>query len=232
LLDRLARGILERVTDESGFVAEVLRLHQRYTVEVVEKFDICPWARHARESGAWVREVLLQRDEALAPTLAAIDRLESDPKKPDVAILIFPRLGLPPRRFDEMAGRLRQADQDRHQGKPIFVSATFHPDYPISHASPAALVPFFRRSPDPSLQLIRLSVLEEARGPAHGKFLFDFSTEKWAELMKRQQQPSVTDRITRDNHAMLAREGVARLEAIYAELAEDRARSYARFVAP
>ncbi len=41
--------------DEAAYVAEVLRLHERYAVEIVERWNVCPWARRAREAGEWVR---------------------------------------------------------------------------------------------------------------------------------------------------------------------------------
>ncbi len=213
--------------DEAAYVAEVLRLHERYAVEIVERWNVCPWARRAREAGEWVREVLLQREPALEPSLRLIERLEADPKKPPVAIAIYPRLAMDPRRFDEFAGRLRAADQARHRGRPVYVSASFHPDYPLSTRSPAALVPWFRRSPDPSLQLIRFDVIEEARRES-GKFLFDFSAAAWAELQRRQEQPSVTDKITRDNADTFAR-AQAELEAAYASILADRDAVRARF---
>ena len=46
-------------------------------------------------------------------------------------------------------------------------------------------------------------------------------------LRQREEHPSVTDRITRDNAARLAAEGQGAFEAVYADLAADRARSYA-----
>lgn len=212
---------------DEAVIREALRLHQRYAEEIVEQFSVCPWARHAREAGQWERLVLLQRDEAIEPTLDFIARLEARPEIP-VAIAIYPRLTLTPHQFDDFAARIRSADQARHGGRPILVAATFHPDYTLNPRSPSAMVPFFRRSPDRSLQLIRLDVLDEARGPAHGKFVFDFSPEAWARLREQQARPSVTERITADNAARLEGEGRARFEEIYRDLFADRDRTYAR----
>jgi hypothetical protein len=218
--------------DPALLAREALRLHERYAMEIVEAFDICPWARRAREAGEWRRFVLPEPAPDIEPSLHAIRRLEADPAGVPVAILLYPRLALPPRRFDEFANRLRDADAAHHHGSPIYVSATFHPDYPLDHRTPASLVPWLRRSPDPSIQLIRLSVIDEARGGRHGKFMFDFSPESWAELKRRTENPSVTDRITRDNHARVDRETPARLEAIYADILADRARAYAALDLP
>lgn len=215
--------------EERGFIAEVLRIQERYAVEVIERFNLCPWARKVREAGEVERPVLLQRDADPAPTLALIRALEAQPRPAPVAIVTYPRLAIDPRAFDEFASRVRQADQARHGGKPVYVSASFHPDYPLDARSPARLVPFFRRSPDPSLQLVRLEVLEEARGRRQGKFLFDYTPEGWRELLQRSSARSIPERIAEENQATFERETVAVFEAIYRDIRDDRARAYARF---
>ena len=216
-------------SDDEALIFEARRLHERYTVEVIERFDLCPFARRARQVGAVERFVLLQSSEEPEPTLEVIRALEARPDPPPVAIVIYPRLGLPYRRFDDFAARIKERDQARHGGKPVFVSATFHPDYPLDPRSPASLVPFFRRSPDPSLQLVSLKVLEDARGAHHGKFLFDGTAEGWQEVLRRIKTRSVTDRIGDDNRATFEREGAAAFESLFADLRADRARTYARF---
>jgi hypothetical protein len=215
---------------DSRFLAEVLRIQERYAVEVIERFNICPWARHARVAGEIVRPVLLQEGDAPEPTLEVIAELEARQPPPPVAIVVYPRLRLDPRRFDEFAAQVRQRDQRRHGGKPIYVAATFHPDYAFDERTPSSLVPFLRRSPDPSLQLVRLALLEEARGGHHGKFLFDFSAKGWAELLHRSTTPSVTDRIALDNHATFAREGREAFEAVFDAIRADRERAYAPYL--
>lgn len=213
--------------DDALLCAEAVRLHQRYTVELIERYDLCPWAKPARLHGEIERHVLLQRDADPAPTLALLAQLETT--APPVAIAIFPRLALAPLAFDQFAAEVKRLDQERHGGKPVYVSATFHPDYPLIPRTPSSVVPFFRRSPDPSLQLVRLSILEAARGEDHGKFVFDYSPQSWERLRRRAETRSVTERITVENHATLGREGAAALEAVLDDIAADRARSYARF---
>ena len=44
---------------ESGFAGEVLRINERFLVEVVEALGLCPWAEGARKTGALKREVIL-----------------------------------------------------------------------------------------------------------------------------------------------------------------------------
>ena len=47
--------------DDSDFTAEVLRINERYLCEVVESFDLCPWAKSTRNSAK------LQSDSARLP---------------------------------------------------------------------------------------------------------------------------------------------------------------------
>ena len=101
----------------------------------------------------------------------------------------------------------------------------FHPDAPYELATPAQAVGLFRRAPDPTLQLVRQSVLQAVRG-ADGKMLFDFSAAAWAALKKREHRLPASERIARDNHAMVLKEGLSTLQAIYDDIRADRQRSY------
>ena len=207
---------------------EACRLHERYTLELIERFNLCPWARRSRLDGEVERHPLLQRSMDAAPTLALLDRLEAAPRPIPIALAIYPRLAVTPRQFDAMAAEIKALDQARHQGRPIYVSATFHPDYPLDLRSPSALVPWLRRSPDPSLQLVRLDVIEAARGRT-GKMMFDFSPAAWEEVRRRVERGTVPERVAADNHATAERER-DEMERVVADIAADRARSYAGLV--
>lgn len=216
---------VDEEAEEARLAAEACRLHERYTVEVVERFNFCPWARKARADGIVERRALLQRDLDPAPTLALLDELEAAPAAAPMVIAIFPRLACTPRQFDAFAAEVKAADQARHGGRPQYVSASFHPDYPFDARNPGTLVPWLRRSPDPSLQLARLALIEDARGPS-GEMLFDFSPEAWAELRRRLERGTVPERIAADNRDTVLRDRDA-IEAALADIAADRARSYA-----
>jgi hypothetical protein len=207
----------------------VLRINARYLVELVEAYDVCPFARGARETGALARRVIGD-DDALGETLRAIDALAPD-EKTVVAILIYPRFGRGFDAFEIFAAEVRARDVERRGGgRGPFALAPFHPNPRFGEGTPAQLVMFFRRAPDPCLQLVRFGALDAVRSPAPtGKFLFDWSAEAQRELERRAQTVPVSDRIAGDNFTMFAREGRARLEAVFADIMEDRARSYARF---
>ena len=56
--------------------------------------------------------------------------------------------------------------------------------------------------------------------------MFDFSAAAWAELEKREHRLPTSERIARDNHALVVREGISTLQAIYDDIRADRQRSY------
>jgi hypothetical protein len=182
---------------------------------VVERFGVCPFAQPAMKAGAVARRVVTEPERARA----LIDELAGDAKI-EVALLIFPSLAMSAQDFDGWCAPLRAANA-------AFVAAVFHPDAAYALATPAQAVGFFRRAPDPTLQLVRVSVLDAVRGAAGGKFMFDFSAHAWAELAKREHKLPTSDRIARDNHALVLRDGISTLQAIYDDIRADRDRSYA-----
>jgi hypothetical protein len=202
---------------------QALRIHQRWIDEVVEAFSICPFAAGARRANAVGRHILVATTIAGAEKAARekIAELARDDKV-QVALLIFPSLGLDLAAFDSFCQPLRQADR-------AFVAAVFHPQSSYSLESPAQAVGFFRRSPDPMLQLLRADELEAVRNAAPGgKFLFDWSAAAWAELGRRREKVPVTDKIAADNFQLLVGGQLERLQAILDDIAADRARSYAQ----
>ena len=95
----------------------------------------------------------------------------------------------------------------------------------LDSATPARLVPFLRRSPDPLLQLVPFAVLDAVRAP---QLVADRAQQ--AQILVgggEPPKPAVADRIAAANHARVAPslpELTARLDAI----AADRDTSYAR----
>jgi len=194
-------------------VREALRINERWIHEVVERFSICPFAEPAMKAGTVARRVLAEPERARA----LIDELAADGKI-EVALLIFPTVTMSAGEFDAWCAPLRAANA-------AFVAAVFHPETPYELGTAAQAVGFFRRAPDPTLQLVRVSVLDEVRGRG-GKFMFDFSPAAWAELKKREHRLPTSERIARDNHELVVREGISTLQAIYDDIRADRQRSY------
>lgn len=194
---------------------EVIRLLERYLVEVVERYDLCPWARGARQRGEVAVEVLWGTPD-VATWVGAAKHMLGQPNAM-VAMVIAPELVVT-RGFlhgirNEVAGAI-----------PTAGVAEFHPDADLDLASPARLVPFVRRSPDPMLQLVPLATLNAVRAtpPAVDRVQQAKMLGGYAAPLRR----DAGDRIAAENHATVG----ASVEAVLATLADiaaDRERSYA-----
>jgi hypothetical protein len=152
--------------DEERWTRETLRLYRRYQEEIVEACGLCPWAVRARLEGRVRERALLQReDTSVEPSLDAL--LELAHSNVDVALLIYPRLGQGRAAFELFAARVREADVSRWPlGQAPFVCAVFHPAARADATDPERLIPFLRRTPDPTLQFLRASVLDRVRNVA------------------------------------------------------------------
>ena len=206
---------------------EVLRINARYNAEFIEAFSLCPYARPARATGHSVREVLWLREPSPAEAVKATEKRLQDASV-EVVQSIFPLLRVDAGTFQQFAvDTANQMHPDRE--RPTFVIAAFHPELPYSAATPARLVPFFRRSPDPLLQFVRLSVLDALHGSRpRGTFFFDGPLTALPDLLAS-RPPSITDRITDDNHAAAMNGTFAAMQAVLENIAADRLRSYAPF---
>jgi hypothetical protein len=197
--------------------AEALRLNTRYLDEVVLAWDLCPWAAKALAAGQVRQCVLVAETPAPEDVLPFLDACEADA---DVAIglLVFPRLATRAPTFDAFAERVRRADHARRPDaatsppSPAFLVAAFHPEpaAPETFATAPQLVSLLRRTPDPTLQLVRTSVLRRATG----------------------EGPGVSDDVTRRNFEGVAARGLATLEAVLRDLRRDRDAAYARLGVP
>ncbi len=220
-----------RVVDEdsrgatAAWTEETLRLYRRYEIEVVEACELCPWAARVRREGRLRESVLLQRDPAsLAPSLDAIQAF-SEENEVDVALLLYPRLGLERGAFEQFAGRLRDADVARRSlGNVPFVFAVFHPEAAPDLAEPERLIPFLRRTPDPTIQLLRSTVLDRVRGVTpQGTQFVDPQT---LFTLDASAEPSLRERIASANLATTLRLGVDTIARRFDDIARDRDETY------
>jgi hypothetical protein len=193
---------------------QALRLNDRYLREVVIAWNLCPWAERALATGEVRQRVLLQMGDRPAPeaVLPILDELAAQ-RQVAIGLLIFPRLTLAAPAFDAFAERVRRADHARRPDaattppSPEFLLAAFHPlAGSETFATPPQLVSFLRRTPDPTLQLVRTSVLRRATG----------------------EGPGVSDDVTRRNYQAVTGRGVADLDAVLRDIRRDRDESYAR----
>jgi hypothetical protein len=195
---------------------EVRRLLDRYIQEIVETFDLCPWARAARTGGELSVAILWGTPAIAAWVAAAEDVLTRATTR--VAMVVAPEL-------DATPAELREIRSDVAKRVSIAGVAEFHPDAPLDAATPARLVPYLRRSPDPLLQLVPHAILASVRTPQPRYATLD----QLQALQGLAAAPKVDigDRIAASNHARVAEDGAA-IEAKLAEIRADRNASYAR----
>lgn len=187
---------------------EALRLNDRYLHEVVLGFGLCPWAERSITGGELRRAVVLDRTPTLAAALSFIDELARAGPDASVGMLIFPRAQVESPAFDRFTEEVRRADRERcrAEGRKDFVMAGFHPDAASTFTNRYQLVSFLRRTPDPTIQLVRAELLDQLRAT----------------------RPSLSDDIAQQNYDQVTAQGVPRLEAILGDLRRDRDQSYRR----
>jgi hypothetical protein len=219
-------GYATSVTVPDEIEVESLRLNRRYLEEVVERFVLCPWARSARNEGH-VGECVLQQELPgdFAPSLMTIDAL-SERTELEVALLIYPRLHLSRLDFEHFARGLRALDADRYEpGEAPFAMAAFHPDAAPQLDDPERLIPFLRRSPYPTLQLVRTTSLERVRGDeAEGTAFLDLDLLGVTGL-SGPTAPTLRERIARRNLETVRSEGVESVERVLEDIFRDRDRT-------
>lgn len=198
-----------------------LARNDRYLVDFVEKFDLCPYARTCRVTDALERRVVLQATLSQGVPASVLEELSSDAfGHIEVALLIFPAVEASWVEFERFAARLRDEHARRPAGAKFFV-VPFHPDLPPDTDDPGRLVSLLRRSPDPTIQLVRASLLEHVRGgvdPEDTVYLdpaqCDFATSGLAATPPK----SVSRLIGEANFATAQRVGAETLIALLSEI--------------
>jgi hypothetical protein len=187
-----------------------------YLHRFVEALHMCPFARRCREEGKLFRRVLLASDDALA----AIREVEAMPDV-EVALLIFPEAATgtlqSARDFEAFCAGLREQMTSSGTSQ-TFYCVAFHPDLPRDLADAHRAVQFIRRSPDPTLQLVRASVLRAVRGENNGERYVDPSKLSLEQMLALTVPVSTSDRIAEANLETLAREGPERVEQLLASM--------------
>lgn len=209
-----------RVVDP--WAREAVRVYRRYQLEIVEACGLCPWAERARLDGRVRERVIL--GEPLADALGYIGELAAD-EGVEIGLLLFPKLTIDRTGFDRFIAKLQDADRDRHPlGEIPFMFAAFHPDAAADLSHPERLIPFLRRTPDPTIQLVRASVVDRMRTRVpHGTQFFDPSLLDAPPL---DSGPELREKIAQTNMATVKRMGVEELRAKLDDILRDRNEAY------
>lgn len=197
--------------------AEVRRLLDRYLIEVVEPYGLCPWAKSARTSGEVSIGILWGQRPSLDAWVAKANELMAIPTT-RVAMLLAPELALTMAEF--------HVDRE-HVGRRVDTCgvADFHPDADLDTGTPSRLVPFLRRSPDPLMQFVPLKILDVIRAQTAMPMLSEQARALGGIAIN--DPDDIGDEIAETNHKRTLADG-AEMKRILDDIAADRRRSYAR----
>jgi hypothetical protein len=211
---------------DEEWVREAERLHERYLIEVVEAFGLCPWAQRARLEGQTRTSIMLEAEgAAVGASMKTLDAWAAD-EHIDIGFLVFPRLKLGRLEFDRFVAHLRAVDDERRpHGRAPFALAAFHPDAEPNMLHAERLVPFLRRTPDPCVQAVRMSTLDRVRrGTPSGTQFVDVATLDWSVSLG--DTKPLRERIAGANLETVRRAGVQVVSAHLDAIQSDRARTY------
>lgn len=210
------------------WMTQGLRIYRRYQLEFVEALNLCPWAERARIEGHVAERVVLQPADLISESQRVIAEL-TPLSNIEIGLIIFAGWRCSREEFERQVASLIDADRNRSTlTSPAFACAAFHPDAtPVtSHAE--RLVPFLRRSPDPTIQLVRITSLERVRkGFSEGTHFYDPTQINLNQPPPKRELP-LRERIAKANLQTIEEMGVDRAEAILQSIFEDRDASYSR----
>jgi hypothetical protein len=205
---------------------EAVRVYRRYSAEVVEALGICPWAAKARREGKVRERVMLEPVTDLRGTVRAVRELGADAGV-EIGLLLFPRLSIERTGFERFVASVRESYGEGMADVEMAL-APFHPDAEPDLDEPERLVPFLRRTPDPTIQLVRRSVLASVRrAHGHGTGFLDPRHLDVTGVLAADPKIPLHERVARQNLDTVRELGVARLQAILDDIRQDRDRSYA-----
>ena len=214
------------MSDDARLAAEAQRVYRRYAVEIVEALGFCPYAERTRVEGRTREVPMLDAIPTDAAVLARIESIADDPGV-EIALLIFPRMSLGRLRMGRWVEHLRKAHTERRGGRAVLAIEGFHPDAEADLSGPERLTPFVRRTPDPTLQLTRLDVLDRIRrGTPQGTAFFDPSTMDLGALLEEPAKAPLHERIAEMNLETVERLGVEAVNERVEAILRDRDEAY------
>lgn len=213
-------------TNDAALERECLRVYRRYAVEIVEALGLCPYAERSRLEGHTRELVFFCRELAVPPVLETVDVIAENTHI-EIALLIFPRIHETRLGFARFVESLRATHQQSPGGL-VMAMEGFHPEAEPDMQAPERLVPFLRCTPDPTVQLVRHSVLDRVRRASpSGTSFFDPARMSLDAVLHAPAPTPLHERIATANYHTVERVGVSRVRTILDDILRDRDESYA-----
>ncbi len=218
------------VTFRDDLTKVTLDAYERYAVEVVERFGFCPWARAARETGGvTLRVVFSVNQDDFAESLALMQALHATQPAADIALFIYPLLDLDRLRFEDFVRRLRALAEADDRKLDDYAMAAFHPKAGADLGHADRLVPYVRRSPDPTLQLVRKAALSSIKGLAQGTAFVDVEalSALGFQALSEPAPKAVRERIAEQNLTTVREVGTTAIDAVLSDIFGQREAAHA-----
>jgi hypothetical protein len=207
---------------------EAIRLYRRSQLEIVEALNLCPWAERSRLDGRVRERVVEWSPSDFDAALGVIEELARN-EDVEIGLLLFPTARASRTEFERYVSRLVDEDARRREiGTVPFAMAAFHPDAEADLSDPERLISFLRRTPDPTVQLVRCDTLDRVRGGfSDGTAFVDVNFLTTLDQTREDTLP-LRQRIARANLRAVERVGVSDVERRIELIKQDRDAAYAK----
>ena len=141
---------------------ECLAHTEKWVVDVIMKYNICPFARREVERAS-IRYVAIEHTKVKAVLKALITECQYLDEHPETETTLF----ILPRGFEGFYAYLDLVDEAtdtliEHDYEGVYQLATFHPDYCFEGEAQDSAANFTNRAPYPTLHIIREASMEVA----------------------------------------------------------------------
>ncbi|MEZ4221476.1 MAG: DUF1415 family protein [Polyangiaceae bacterium] len=210
--------------------AEALRVNDRYLEEFLEKYAFCPYSREGRRRGEVQRYVHFCDSHDPEPLVERMRQVAADESQV-VAQVIFPLIDVSAVDFERFCRQLTDYAHSQLFDHDVLAAAPLHPDLRFTQSNPEALIPLFRRTPDPTLQWVRLDALQNLYSGRESDTVFVDASSIDSYLRDNAGRTPLYETIAQANAKMLQRLSVPTVEALLSDIARDARDSYARILA-
>lgn len=213
--------------------AAALESNDRYLETFLEPNSFCPFSRGGRTRGQTLRLVYYADTTDFAPFLERIVEAASDPSKVVIQV-IMPLIEVTPEAWSRFCHEATAAGNELLRagaggGKDVFAIAPLHPELAYSTVNHFALIPLLRRTPDPTIQWVRLDALEALYEGRTGDTEYVDLANLAAYLTQPKRSP-LFERIAETNLKMAQRLGIPEVERTLRELWRSAQERYARIL--
>jgi hypothetical protein len=205
---------------------EVHRVNDRYLQDFIEEYSFCPFARSGRAKGQTRRYVYYADSESVEPLLEMMLEVAADPSQVVVQV-VLPLLEVGPEEWVKFTKTLTSMGNKRMKDGPVLACAPLHPNLAYLPRNASTIIPLFRRSPDPTIQWVRLDGLEAIYEGRNDDTEF-FDPDKLDSYVLEPAPKPLYDRIAESNFSMAKRLTTDHIEGLLAECVRDGRESYAR----